>query len=101
MPTTRQRGAAPAQPKNTSAQAIAKLNQLIASSWAPLEMLLPGAECARFMFMGEVAGVHLYKHRETRRYLNVDESGATFAFNPATSNYDPISIELAFQAVAR
>ena len=41
-------------------------------NWTPLERLLSQTECASFMFMGSVGTIMLYKHRETRRYLNID-----------------------------
>ena len=47
------------------------------------------------MFMGSVNGIYLYKHVDSRRYLNVDVFGATYAFNPETSNYDPIPVAVA------
>jgi hypothetical protein len=92
----------PAQPKNNPAQAIQKVRQLLAPNWAPLEKLLPPSACAHFMFMGNVAGIHLYKHIDTRVYLNVDQSGACYTFNPTTSNYDPIPVATALsRAVQR
>jgi hypothetical protein len=98
---TRQGAADPRSPKNNVDQAIQQVRQLLAPNWKPLEKLLPQTECANFMFMGDVAGIHLYKHIETRRYLNIDEAGATYVFNPKTSNYDPIPLAQAIERVRR
>lgn len=48
------------------------------ANWRPLERRLPPARCAGFMFMGRVNGIYLYKHRVTRRYLNLSEDGRAF-----------------------
>lgn len=105
----------PAQPKNTppttaataladylaamyrfsSAESTAVTEYDCIFGWIPLEKLLPSGRCADFMFMGSANGIYQYKHVDTRRYLNVDIFGATYAFNAETSNYDPISREAA------
>ena len=38
------------------------------------------SDAVEFMFMGTVNGIHLFKHYETRHYLNVNECGTTFAY---------------------
>ncbi len=51
--------------------------------WEPLERALPEAECAGFMFMGyseDQAGIRLYKHGITRRYLALDERGRAYRY---------------------
>jgi hypothetical protein len=63
--------------------------------WTPLEQLavstakrrdLPTIDPAEFMYMGHLrsrAGepdLHLYKHYDTRRYLNIDDRMRCFAF---------------------
>lgn len=63
--------------------------------WQPLEAIagisdrstgLPCLHMDRFMYMAAVANrrkhlrVHLYKHIDTRRYLNIDDAGHAYAF---------------------
>jgi hypothetical protein len=40
--------------------------------WCPLEAVLSPYACEDFMYMGHVGDLVLYKHRDTRRYLNID-----------------------------
>ena len=40
--------------------------------WRPLENAMPPDYCEDFMFMGKADDIVLYKHRITRRYLNID-----------------------------
>ena len=40
-------------------------------NWEPLEQALSPEECMDFMYMGRVGKIELYKHRWTRRYLNI------------------------------
>ncbi len=40
--------------------------------WRPLETVLSRRACEDFMYMGHVGDLVLYKHRDTRRYLNID-----------------------------
>lgn len=46
--------------------------------WTPLENLLPNETCADFMHMGRIGTMQMYKHRLTRRYLNIDAISGTF-----------------------
>jgi hypothetical protein len=51
--------------------------------WQPLERALPLAQCAGFMFMGyseDPAGIRLYKHGITRRYLALDDQGRAYRY---------------------
>ena len=63
--------------------------------WAPLEAVariarqsseLPSFHEAEFMYMCAVHNqrkrltIHLYKHRDTRRYLNLDDAGHAYAY---------------------
>ena len=54
------------------------------SNWTPLIELV-GEKCAAdFMFMGDADNLNLYKHRNTRRYLNIDRiTLQTYRFVPA------------------
>lgn len=52
-------------------------------NWAPLDTLFSVNECQNFMGMGQVRcsrGIvlHLYKHRQTRRYINLDAYGNAY-----------------------
>jgi hypothetical protein len=64
-------------------------------TWAPLEKLRDLAEqrgdieapdVEAYMYMGavvdedETVTIHLYKHRMTRRYLNVDDAGHAYVY---------------------
>ena len=44
-------------------------------NWAPLELVLPAWELENFMYMGRAGEIELYKHRSTRRYLNISADG--------------------------
>jgi hypothetical protein len=46
--------------------------------WRPLENAIPPESCEDFMFMGKAGGIVLYKHRLTRRYLNIDAATGRF-----------------------
>lgn len=56
------------------------------SHWAPIETVFSPQHCANFMFMNQVGEgsvtIYLYKHRHTRRYLNLDASGRAYQFAP-------------------
>ena len=64
-------------------------------TWVPLEAIarlartsvdLPPFHEAEFMYMGAVRNsrkrltIHLYKHRDTRMYLNIDDGGHAYAY---------------------
>lgn len=49
-------------------------------NWKPLERILPRHECVDYMYMGRVGEIELYKHRLTRRYLNVDADGRFYLY---------------------
>jgi hypothetical protein len=50
-------------------------------NWAPLELVLPAWELENFMYMGRAGEIELYKHRSTRRYLNISADGRRFYRN--------------------
>jgi hypothetical protein len=63
-------------------------------TWDPLERLFSPATLAAFMAMGEVIQngtvIYLYKHRMTRRYLNLDARGGAYRY--ADTHYEPILV---------
>jgi hypothetical protein len=79
--------------------------------WEPLFALgrvcsealgLPSFDPDDFMYMGKLtspvaADVHMYKHRWTRRYLNIDGLGHAYRYVPAPS-IDDDADELAIYA---
>lgn len=73
--------------------AFMQSEKIIAGQWIPqeepdwtgLEALLPILLCGPFMWMGVVQLEHgttlgAYKHHTTRRYLHLDNEGATYAY---------------------
>ena len=66
--------------------------------WEPLERFVgiigravPALDCADFMWMGVVqrgtVTLQLYKHIDTRRYLNLDHAGHAWQYHAPTSTY--------------
>jgi hypothetical protein len=51
----------------------------MSSEWVPLEQMLGPELCQRFMYIGRTGEIYLYKHIDTRRYLNLDAKGNAFA----------------------
>lgn len=47
-------------------------------NWRPLEMALTEGDCEDFMYMGRTGEIELFKHRWTRRYLNISSDGQQF-----------------------
>jgi hypothetical protein len=66
--------------------------------WKPLEGVLSREDCASFMYMGHVGVIVLYKHRDTRRYLNIDAATGKF-YRYADGDYIEISWEQAIEHV--
>jgi len=66
--------------------------------WRPLERALPSRFCEEFMFMGKVGGIVLYKHRITRRYLNIDSVTGKF-YRYVDGEYVEIDRRQAFDSV--
>jgi len=48
------------------------------ANWELLEVFLSSRECEDFMYMGRAGNIELYKHRWTRRYLNISSNGRRF-----------------------
>jgi hypothetical protein len=59
-------------------------------NWTPLETVLPPRECQHFMHIGRAGEIELYKHRWTRRYLNISSDGRRF-FRQIDDGYVEIS----------
>ena len=47
-------------------------------NWAPLERAVPVTDLENFMYMGSVGEIELYKHRITRRYLNIGRNSQKY-----------------------
>ncbi len=69
-----------------------------APDWKPLEGVLSPEHCADFMFMGSAGGIVLYKHRDTRRYLNIDSETGRF-YQYVDGDYAETSREQALEHV--
>ncbi len=59
--------------------------------WAPLEDTLLGD----FMFMGYAQGIRMYKHAQTRRYLNLDPQGRAYRYVAEKDLYEPMPLPAA------
>jgi hypothetical protein len=66
--------------------------------WKPLEGVISSEDCESFMYMGHVGGIVLYKHRDTRRYLNIDAAAEQF-YRYADGDYIKINREQALEHV--
>ena len=64
--------------------------------WEPLQAAV-GARCREFMWMGKTGKILLYKHRLTRRYLNLDLEGNAYRFTG--DGYEPVPINAAITHV--
>jgi hypothetical protein len=69
-------------------------------NWAPLEAVIPTEELDYFMYMGKVGETELYKHRLTRRYLNISRDAARF-YQYLDGGYAEITREAALDHVRR
>jgi len=66
--------------------------------WKPLEGVLSRELCEEFMYMGTTSGIVLYKHCDTRRYLNIGlETGRFYRY--ADGDYIEINREQATEHV--
>ena len=66
--------------------------------WKPLEGALSRENYADFMYMGVTSGIVLYKHRDTRRYLNIGSETGRF-YRYADGDYIEINREQAIEHV--
>jgi hypothetical protein len=69
-------------------------------NWAPLEATLPASELESFMYMGNAGEIELYKHRFTRRYLNIAHDAQTF-YQYLDGEYVEITRDAALDHVRR
>lgn len=66
--------------------------------WKPLERMVASVKLPDFMHMGQIGTIQLYKHRWTRRYLNIDAlSGSCFEYR--NGEYCPVDPECALRCV--
>ena len=69
--------------------------------WGPLAKVIGDQQVSEFMWMGRIRAtgwsVELYKHRYSRRYLNVDLEGNAYRY--VDSRYQPISTAEALRRV--
>jgi hypothetical protein len=65
--------------------------------WRPLEAVFK-SEIEAFMYMGRAGGIALYKHRETRRYLNIETTTGRF-YRYTDAAYVEIDRQTAFHHV--
>jgi hypothetical protein len=66
--------------------------------WKPLEGALSREHCEKFMYMGNSGGIVLYKHCDTRRYLNIDAMTGRF-FQYSDGDYIEINRKQAIEHV--
>jgi len=68
-------------------------------NWAPLERAVPDTELENFMYMGCAEEIELYKHRFTRRYLNIGRNSQKF-YRYLNGEYVEISRAAALEHVS-
>ena len=66
--------------------------------WRPLENAIPPEYCEDYMYMGKAGDIVLYKHRITRRYLNIDAVTGKF-YRYTNGEYAEIDRRQAFDSV--
>jgi hypothetical protein len=67
-------------------------------NWTPLELAVPACELENFMYMGCAGEIELYKHRLTRRYLNIGRNSHKF-YRYIDRKYVEITRAAAFEHV--
>jgi hypothetical protein len=67
-------------------------------NWVPLERAVPATELENFMYMGRAGQIELYKHRFTRRYLNIGRNSQRF-YRYLNGEYAEISRAAALEHV--
>ncbi|MFZ1087304.1 MAG: hypothetical protein WAN35_20265 [Terracidiphilus sp.] len=66
--------------------------------WRPLENAIPPEYCESYMYMVKAGDIVLYKHRITRRYLNIDVVTGKF-YRYTNDEYVEIDRRQAFDSV--
>jgi len=66
--------------------------------WRPLENAMPSEFCEDFMYIAHVGDIVFYKHRITRRYLNIDVVTGKF-YRYVNDGYVEIDRRQAFDSV--
>ena len=66
--------------------------------WRPLENAMPPEFCEELMFMRKAGDIVLYKHRLTRRYLNINAVTGKF-YRYSNDDYVEIDRRQAFDSV--
>ncbi len=66
--------------------------------WRPLDNTMPSEFCEELMFMGKAGDIVLYKHRLTRRYLNINAVTGKF-YRYADGEYVEIGRRQALDSV--
>ena len=69
-------------------------------NWAPLELVVSAGELENFMYMGRAGEIELYKHRLTRRYLNIGRDALHF-YQYLDGRYVEITRAAALERVRR
>ena len=68
-------------------------------NWAPLERAVSVTDLENFMYMGRAGEIELYKHRTTRRYLNIGRNSQKF-YRYLNGKYTEISQAAALKHVS-
>jgi hypothetical protein len=68
-----------------------------ASAWYNLEHYAPEEMWDSMMYMGSQGKIDLYKHCDTRNYLNIDDAGSFYRYDG--EQYQPITKEQALENV--
>ncbi len=67
-------------------------------NWEPLKRAVASVHLPDFMHMGRIGTMELYKHRNTRRYLNIDAVSGRF-FKYRDGAYTQVAPEFAMRFV--
>lgn len=66
--------------------------------WEPLRSLVGHEGCDDFMFMHRSGAVFAYKHRDTRRYLNLDAEGRAYRWTGrGADDYEAVDLAKALK----
>jgi len=65
--------------------------------WTPLLSTVGEETAEKFMYMGMVGNILMYKHKENRMYLNIDQDGQFWTYT--NGQYLPIDRAAAFERV--